>query len=331
MENLILVDMPVNNDWELKQGIEEVTKSKWKIKYKEGRLSCSKVKRLSNFIYYPLYILLSSSKVKRIVAWQQFYGLMYCFYNRIFKLNRSVDVTIMTFIYKERRGFIGKLYRIFISFCIDSHNLKNIVVFSKREVNLYASIFPSIKDKFVFFPLGIQPIDTTRFRIVKSLQVQDYIFTAGSSNRDYDFLISALENTTYNLKIACKGLKNKHQSSNIEILDIHSDKMLEYLFNCKIVVIPLKDLNISSGQLMILQAMQLGKPIIVSNNKGVYDYIDDKETGFIINNEKEILLDKIEALYKDNELYKRISKNQKKRFIERFSILNLGREIGRII
>ena len=57
MENLILVDMPVNNDWELKQGIEEVTQSKWKIKYKEGRLSCSKVKRLSNFIYYPLYIL----------------------------------------------------------------------------------------------------------------------------------------------------------------------------------------------------------------------------------------------------------------------------------
>ena len=59
--------------------------------------------------------------------------------------------------------------------------------------------------------------------------------------------------------------------------------------------------------------------------------ISGKETGFIINNEKEILLDKIEALYKDNELYKRISKNQKKRFIERFSILNLGREIGRII
>ena len=135
MENLILVDMPVNNDWELKQGIEEVTQSKWKIKYKEGRLSCSKVKRLSNFIYYPLYILLSSSKVKKIVAWQQFYGLMYCFYNRILKTNKSVDVTVMTFIYKEKRGFIGKLYRAFISFCVHSHNLKNIIVFSRSEVD----------------------------------------------------------------------------------------------------------------------------------------------------------------------------------------------------
>lgn len=331
MENLILVDMPVNNDWELKQGIEEVTQSKWKIKYKEGRLSCSKVKRLSNFIYYPLYILLSSSKVKKIVAWQQFYGLMYCFYNRILKTNKSVDVTVMTFIYKEKRGFIGKLYRAFISFCVHSHNLKNIIVFSRSEVDYYSFIFPSIKNKFIFFPLSIEPIDTMRFGSVKDLQAQNYIFTAGSSNRDYDFLISALENTAYNVKIACKGLKYKHHSSNIEILDVFSDKMLEYLFNSRIVVIPLKDLDISSGQLMILQAMQLGKPIIVSNNKGVYDYIDDGETGFIINNEKDILIDKIEALYKDDKFYELISQNQKKRFIERFSLLNLGRKIGEIV
>ena len=170
-----------------------------------------------------------------------------------------------------------------------------------------------------------------RFGSVKDLQAQNYIFTAGSSNRDYDFLISALENTAYNVKIACKGLKYKHHSSNIEILDVFSDKMLEYLFNSRIVVIPLKDLDISSGQLMILQAMQLGKPIIVSNNKGVYDYIDDGETGFIINNEKDILIDKIEALYKDDKFYELISQNQKKRFIERFSLLNLGRKIGEIV
>lgn len=331
MENLILVDMPVNNDWELKQGIEKVTKSKWEIKYKEGRLSCSKIKRLTNYFCYPLYISLSSSKVKKIVAWQQFYGLMYCFYNRIFKINSHVDVSIMTFIYKEKKGIIGKLYKAFISFCVNSHNLKNIIVFSDNEISHYSSIFPTVKNKLVFFPLSIPAIDTTRIESIKSLRVQNYIFTSGSSNRDYDFLMSALGNTTYNVKIACKGLRDKHNNPNIEILDIHSDKMLSYLFNCKIVVIPLKDLDISSGQLMILQAMQLGKPIIVTNNHGVYNYIDDGKTGFIINNDKETLLDKINALYKDDELYNRMSQNQKACFKKHFSMLNLGREIGKIV
>ena len=75
MKNLILVDMPVDNDWELKRGIEGATKSKWEIKYKEGRLSCSKIKRISNYFCYPLYILLSTSKVKKLLAAARSYDL----------------------------------------------------------------------------------------------------------------------------------------------------------------------------------------------------------------------------------------------------------------
>ena len=46
MKNLILVEMIVDNDWELKRGNEGATKRKWEIKYKECRLSCSKIKRI---------------------------------------------------------------------------------------------------------------------------------------------------------------------------------------------------------------------------------------------------------------------------------------------
>lgn len=59
------------------------------------------------------------------------------------------------------------------------------------------------------------------------------------------------------------------------------------------VVIPLQNLNISSGQLMLLQAMQLGKPIIVTNNCTIYDYIENGKTGLILANEKKLWIEAI--------------------------------------
>lgn len=74
------------------------------------------------------------------------------------------------------------------------------------------------------------------------------------------------------------------------------------------VVIPLQNLNISSGQLMLLQAMQLGKPIIVTNNCTIYDYIEDGKTGLILANEKKLWIEAIKKIYNDSDFYDMLSK-----------------------
>lgn len=74
------------------------------------------------------------------------------------------------------------------------------------------------------------------------------------------------------------------------------------------VVIPLQDLNISSGQLMLLQAMQLGKPIIVTNNCTIYDYIEDGKTGLVLANEKKLWIEAIKKIYNDSDFYDMLSK-----------------------
>ncbi len=326
--NLILVDMPVDADWGLWKGIEVTSGEKWNILYREGRLSVPRYKRILNYIGFPLSVLLRK-RADKIVAWQQFYGLMYVFYNRIFRMNRTVRVTAMTFIYKERRGFLGKLYKAFINYALGSPNLRNVIVYSRNEVDFYASCFPEHKEKFKFFPLGIA-VTQEMPRPDDSLRNRDYIFTAGRSNRDYEFLVSSLKGTRFNVKIACDGLDIGHEG-NIEILHgTHDQKMLEYMYNSKLVVIPLKDLEISSGQLVILQAMRMGKPLIVTNNKGVYDYVENGETGFIIENKREDLLEKLNLLYGDTELYDRMSGAETETFKERYSIYALGKNIGRI-
>lgn len=74
------------------------------------------------------------------------------------------------------------------------------------------------------------------------------------------------------------------------------------------VVIPLQNLNISSGQLMLLQAMQLGKPIIVTNNCTIYDYIENGKTGLILANEKKLWIEAIKKIYNDSDFYDMLSK-----------------------
>lgn len=325
-KNIILLDMPVEQDWGLLRGLTDETGEQWHICYKEGRLSVSKWHRIINYIIFPLTLM--RLKVKNVIAWQQFYGFMFLLYSQLFKLNKKAHTIILTFIYKERKGVIGDVYRYFITNMLKNPRLKDIVVYSQNELSYYSLLFPQVKHKFKFLHLGISDI-STGLKVDEKLQKEHYIFTSGASNRDYDFLLAAIADTNFKLKIACDGLDVK-KNSNVEVLhNIHGTDMYQYLYNCKLVVIPLKNLEISSGQLMLLQAMQLGKPVIVSNNKGIYDYITSGYNGFIIENDKNEWISRIKDLYSNEQLYNEIAKHEIDTFNSHFSIYNLGKNLGK--
>jgi len=48
------------------------------------------------------------------------------------------------------------------------------------------------------------------------------------------------------------------------------------------VVVPLKDVEISSGLLVFLEAMALGKAVIVSETWGTADYVENMKTGILV-------------------------------------------------
>ncbi|OYP57136.1 glycosyltransferase [Segatella bryantii] len=326
-KNLILVDMPVNKSWGVLQGLEDVTNEDWIVVYKEGRLSVPRWKRILNFIIFPLSIIFVNAK--NVIAWQQFYGFLYLTYCKLFNVRKNTKVIILTFIYKQRIGLRGYIYKRFVQSVLNNQRLKRIVIYSKNEVEFYSDCFPQAKTKFVYLPLGIEKFSKS----IKDRPIDesDYIFTAGVSNRDYDFLISLIKNTNYKLKIACDGLSDPHHE-NVEVLHgVHGKEMYNYLYHSKVVVIPLKDLEISSGQLMLLQAMQFGKPVIVSNNKTIYDYVTDGYDGFILPNNKDIWLKKIALLYSDSDLYQCISQREIDTFKTKFTDKVFGQNIAKLL
>ena len=93
---------------------------------------------------------------------------------------------------------------------------------------------------------------------------------------------------------------------------------------------PLADARISAGQLVFLQAMMFGKPIITTESDTVRDYIESGKNGLIIPKQRDALRDAVRRLYEDEALYRGMAKEGRCRFLESYSVASMARQIGSI-
>lgn len=329
-KNVILTDFLPSSDWEFLQGILESTGMKWEV------LSCTsnqlrtniwiKLLRYIRYFSFPWRLFLRRKTFCKVVAWQQFYGLNLAFFERLFRVEKTNDLTVMTFIYKRKQGIIGTLYFNFIKYCITSKYIDRLVVFTVHEVDYYSKLFQVEESKFRCMNLGISDVSG-------EYEVSDNgrLLSAGRSNRDYDFLIASLKDTEISLDIICDTI-DYESNGKIQIYkNIEGKAYYKMLAQCHAVIVPIKDENISSGQLVILQSMMMGKPIITTKSCSSDAYLQHGETALIISNVKWQLLESINMLYEDTELYISMQKNAKEEYRKNYSLLQLGRSVGLII
>ena len=102
-KNIILADHNVSEEWEFKKAIENETKEKWELEVcLTNRLHGNKFKEMLRYVKYFIFslkIFLKRNKYNKIIAWQQFYGLLIAFYCRLFKVKNFPDIYVMIFIY----------------------------------------------------------------------------------------------------------------------------------------------------------------------------------------------------------------------------------------
>ena len=187
---------------------------------------------------------------------------------------------------------------------------------------LYQSLFPSASEKFVYIPLGIAEPE------VNEITKGDYIFSVGRSNRDYDFMCRALEGTHYQVIIAT-DTQVPNVPDNVTVLrDCFDEKMLKMMAASFCVLIPLQDSNVSSGQLALMQAMYIGKPVIVTDSSGITDYVCNGKTGLVIKKTAPQLMMSLERLQKDDEFYSFLSTSAREYAINHFSEDSMGKSIA---
>lgn len=328
-KNVILLDSAPQPGWNFRELLERETNEKWEIWHINSHFSDSSFKKKFNFFLFPLKVLAKRKELGTIISYQQFYGLIYAFYCDILHLKKRNHLIVTTFIYHPKQGLKGRLYRWFVRRAVCSPILDKIVCFSSSEPAYYAKLLDAPADKFVYVPLAVE--DLGRYSEIIPPPQQRFILAVGKSNRDYDFLVDALKDAPYQVRILSDTYQRKDTGKNIRVYsDVFGQDYFNMLADCYCVVVPLQDVHISAGQLVFLQSMMFGKPVITTQSDTVTDYITDGQNGFIIAKDSTLLLDRLQRLYNDSQLYLKLVQEGRCQFLQKYSLAHMAEEIGNI-
>lgn len=112
-----------------------------------------------------------------------------------------------------------------------------------------------------------------------------YLLAAGRTLRDYATLFRAAGDLQRELRVICgegdlTGLELPRQ---VRVLaEIDRSAYLEQMRRCSLVIVPLRPAERVTGQVVVLEAMALGKPVIATRAPGTVDLIQDGQTGLLV-------------------------------------------------
>ncbi len=155
------------------------------------------------------------------------------------------------------------------------------VVYSQRQLGLYAAAFNLPKEKFVCIPYY-----PTLYGAEYTVKEGDYIFAGGDYTRDYAGFIEAVRPLPYRVVIAAffrHYFRNLTLPATVEIVTVSHDQFLALMAGAGVVVVPLRGgLLHSGGQQTYLNAMAMGKPVVVTDDAGAEEYIQHGKTGMVL-------------------------------------------------
>lgn len=288
----------------------------------------SELRRYATYIFRPLSVVFRKD-LERIVAWQQFYGISYAFWSRLLRRSKTAQLTAMTFIYKPKRGFVGKVYERFVGYALKSCYIDTLTCSSSAECDRYAAVFGVPRERFSFVPWCVDdqspdhPFDPSR--------ENGYVLASGRSNRDYPLLIESAQGADFSVKIIDDTLGDVPHPDNVEIIRNAWDAVtLDYFANCEVFVIPIDDPDVSAGQTVLLQAWSFGKPVICTRGEGLSsDYIEDGKDGLLVGKSSEEMRAALDHLFADTALRKRLGDAGRKKYNDCYSLAVLGRNVGK--
>lgn len=330
--NVALFDSSQEEARDFIKGLEESTHLPWEAKVltaNQGRKTkLGNLIRYMKYFVFPFQVFLHRKKYQHIVGWQAFYGLLFAFYCRLFHVQKVNSLLIKNFIYKPKKGWIGKIYFSFMRYIVKSKYVDIFVCSSQNFCDYCAEVFQEPKERFVYLPFGVN--DFTKLVDMSKAATNDYILALGRSNRDWDFLIDSLAGSQYPVRIVCDELHKEHLPEHIKIYNnVWQEESYEFIRNCRLMIIPILDGRIVAGETVLLQAMSFSKPIIITEPSCLADdYVTDGETGLVVPKEKDALLAAVHKLFEDEALYRKLSDNCRRLYEEKHSLYSFGINVG---
>lgn len=158
------------------------------------------------------------------------------------------------------------------------------VVFSSSQIEMLHNAYGRDKP-IVFIPFYI---DTDFYRpLARPPGVEPYVFSCGlDAGRDFDILLEVSSNIPGRIMIKTgkDRVLQEAAPSNVDIVRDHLSyqEYRELYVGASIVIVTTQDTPNASGVTTLMEAMAMGKPVIVSDNPALRDYLPPSEAGIVI-------------------------------------------------
>jgi glycosyltransferase involved in cell wall biosynthesis len=218
---------------------------------------------------------------------------------------RSPRHVVVQFIMREKtRTVASRMKYALMTWCFSSVYL--CVCSSRSEAEYYVKVFGWRPDK-----VGYQPLHTdSSFLRRHSAEEERMVLSAGRTFRDYPTLLQAFASTDVSLTIVASpaNLAGAMVPANVTVTyDVPIDELVGLMARSMVVVLPLEDRQISIGQSVLIEAMTMGKPVVVTRVNGTIDYIEHLKTGMLVPpRDPAAIRDAVELLMADADLRHRI-------------------------
>lgn len=224
------------------------------------------------------------------------------------RLSRSYDVVVT---WSERHTVA--VAALFAVLRLPTPHLALMFWLSKPSVRLPLRVFRSGVDRIITWSsvqrqvaverIGFGPEDVVLVRhpvdqefFHPEARERKILFSAGSTQRDFDTLVEAARGLgipvriAASLVVALSGFKvtttdvRQHldKFDHVEVESLNSSQLRASYAEAKVVVVPLLPTDIDAGVNVILEGMAMGRPVISTRTTGQIDVIRDGDTGVLV-------------------------------------------------
>ena len=294
----------------------------------------SEIRRYVKYFSVAFVYFLKRRKYQMIVGWQQFYALIFCFFCWLFRTKKTFKVVVLNFTFKEKNGIMGRIYRWFMRKCVLPEYLDFLHVLSNEYAEHIARVFSFPRDRIIVTAFGVKDrfSDLSRLEAPNGYRKDEYALAIGRSNRDYDFLIRAWKKIEYPLVIIDDTYNKITTNRNIIICnDIAGEESYRWIANCGLMIIPIDDGSICSGDTVLLTAMSLRRKIIVTIPSTLSEMYVESGVNAIVAEKNVDLFSNIvkQALFSEN--YSHLGECARRRYLEMYTTSAMGRAISNAI
>jgi glycosyltransferase involved in cell wall biosynthesis len=173
--------------------------------------------------------------------------------------------------------------RLFFKWLKVHSHMRFIALHSQRQQELGIEDLGIPAERLVLMPYQV---DVNFWRPQPDVPEERLVCSAGLEFRDYATLLQAIDGLDAQVVIGAASHWSKRRNtaagdalpSNVRVAAFDYRALRQLYARAAVVVVPLDDIDFQAGITTILEAMAMGKPVVVTHTAGQTDVIEDRRT-----------------------------------------------------